>query len=128
VTGRQGHVHEALVAMSGPEGDSAAPGAAITVALCGHWDHEPPCPLAPHHTTASPAGETVLIRTVFVAERDDVAKARRRIEAAIRRGNITGPDGRETSWGLVRPGAVEAGPGDDELIRRLREDGPGSGH
>jgi hypothetical protein len=32
-----------------PDADMRAPGAAVTVALCGHWDHEPPCPLAPHH-------------------------------------------------------------------------------
>ena len=30
-----------------PDADVRAPGAAVTVVLCGHWDHEPPCPLAP---------------------------------------------------------------------------------
>ena len=31
-----------------PDADVQAPGAAVTVALCGHWEHEPPGPLAPH--------------------------------------------------------------------------------
>ena len=34
-----------------PHADVRAPGAAVTVALCGHWEHEP-CPLAPHHVSA----------------------------------------------------------------------------
>ena len=33
--------------------DRAAPGGAVTPALCGAWDHEPPCPIAQHHTTTS---------------------------------------------------------------------------
>lgn len=36
-----------------PGADLAAPGAAVTVALCGHWKHEPPCPLAAHHTSTT---------------------------------------------------------------------------
>ena len=45
-------VHEAFLSMA-PGNDIAAPGAAITVELCGRWEHEPPCPLAPHHTRPS---------------------------------------------------------------------------
>jgi len=38
-----------------PRGDSAnALGGAITIALCGHWDHTPPCPLAPHYVERQP--------------------------------------------------------------------------
>ena len=43
---RTAYAHDAVVILD-PGGDSRAPGGAITVALCGHWDHEPPCPLAP---------------------------------------------------------------------------------
>ncbi len=48
---RHAFVHEAILTM-GAAGDERAPGAAITIALCGRLDHEPPCPLAPHHTAA----------------------------------------------------------------------------
>ena len=40
-----------------PRRRRGAPGGAITVALCGSWDHEPPCPLAPHHTRAHRSGD-----------------------------------------------------------------------
>ncbi len=44
---RQVYAHDALVKMN-PRDDPDAIGAAVTVALCGDWRHEPPCPLAPH--------------------------------------------------------------------------------
>jgi hypothetical protein len=40
-----------------PGGADDAPGAAITVELCGHWEHEPPCPVAAHHTAAAREGD-----------------------------------------------------------------------
>ena len=46
---RQAFAHDAVVVLDAG-GDDRAPGGAITVELCGHWDHEPPCPLAAHHT------------------------------------------------------------------------------
>ena len=37
-----GYAHRAVLVI--PDGDEpAAPGGAITVELCGHWEHEPPC-------------------------------------------------------------------------------------
>jgi G6PDH family F420-dependent oxidoreductase len=45
---RQAYVHQARLEPS-EGGDRQAPGAAVTVALCGHWEHEPPCRV-PHHT------------------------------------------------------------------------------
>jgi hypothetical protein len=47
---REVFAHEAVVEMDG-DSDASAPGGAITVALCGGWAHEPPCPLAPHRFT-----------------------------------------------------------------------------
>jgi hypothetical protein len=35
---REAFAHEAVLVME-PDADMRAPGAAITVALCGHWDH-----------------------------------------------------------------------------------------
>ncbi len=93
-------------------GDVRAPGAAITVALCGHWDHEPPCPLAPHRTDAQRSGDQVRLRVLFAAEPAAEAEVRRRIEAALSRDGLTGPDGVTTRWRLdsAQPGSLR----DDE--------------
>jgi len=92
------------------DGDERAPGGAITVALCGHWDHEPPCPLAPHHTAAERHGDVVRLRVLFAAEPADEAEVRRRIDEALGRGELTGPDGVVSRWRLVSsaPGTVRS--------------------
>ena len=107
---RVAYAHDAVLILD-PGGDSRAPGGAITVALCGHWDHEPPCPLAPHHTDASPGGDdTVRLRVLFAAEPADEERVRTLIGEALSSGRLTGPDGRVTRWmvqssaaGSVRP-------------------------
>jgi hypothetical protein len=111
---RQAFVHDAVVTMA-PGGDLRAPGAAITVALCGHWEHEPPCPLAPHHTDARRsedhgAGDQVQLRVLFAAEPAAEAEVRSRIEAALAGSGLTGPDGVATCWQLrsARPGLLRA--------------------
>lgn len=108
---RQAFVHDAVVTMEAG-GDARAPGAAITVALCGHWDHEPPCPLAPHSTDAQRSGDQVRLRVLFAAEPTAEAEVRRRIAAALSQGGITGPDGVTTRWQLrdAQPGLLR----DDE--------------
>jgi hypothetical protein len=60
--------HDAVIAMQAGGSPNAA-GAAITVALCGGWDHPPPCPLAPHYVTTVPTAETVTLRVLFATER-----------------------------------------------------------
>jgi len=107
---RAAYAHDAVVVLE-PGGDSRAPGGAITVALCGHWDHEPPCPLAPHHTDASPAGDDALrLRVLFAADSADEERVRSLITEALSSGRLTGPNGRVTRWmvqssapGTVRP-------------------------
>jgi hypothetical protein len=70
-------VHEAVVVVN--EGtDPAAVGAAVTVALCGHWEHEGPCRW-PHNN----AIQDTLFRTLFVAAADDETEVRDRIRAAL---------------------------------------------
>lgn len=83
-----------------PGGDARAPGAAITVALCGHWDHQPPCPLAPHHTSAERSGIEVRLRVLFAAEPAKEAEVRSRIEAALSGAGFDDPDGVTTRWQL----------------------------
>ena len=111
---RQAYVHDAVVTMEAG-GDERAPGAAITVALCGHWEHEPPCPLAPHRTSAERSGDQVRLRVLFAAEPAAEAEVRRRVDAALSGGGLTLPDGATTRWHLrsTQPGLLrddEAGP------------------
>jgi hypothetical protein len=95
---RASYAHDAVVTLDAG-GDSRAPGGAITVALCGHWDHQPPCPLAPHHTDAVPGDDgTVRLHVVFAAEPKDERRVRELITLALRSGRLTGPDGRITTW------------------------------
>ncbi|MDR7158290.1 hypothetical protein [Arthrobacter sp. BE255] len=96
----RGHyVHAASLRMD-PDADLAAPGAAITLELCGSWDHVPPCPLAPHHTSPERQGGAVELRIVFAADPGQEAEVRRRIDKALASGSLTGPDGMTTRWSL----------------------------
>jgi len=90
------------------DGDVRALGAAVTVALCGHWEHEPPCPLAPHHTAVERDGDQVGVRVLFAAEPAAEAEVRDRIRAALAEARLDGPDGITTRWLLKgsRPGHV----------------------
>jgi hypothetical protein len=114
---RQAFVHTAELAMPAGE-DAAAVGAAITVALCGHWEHEPPCPLAPHHSSADRDGDTVRVRTLFAAEPDQEPEVRRLIEQALSGGQLSRPDGTAARWQLRHSEAAEVSP--DELAHAGR--------
>jgi hypothetical protein len=104
---RQAFAHDAILDMA-PDADTRAPGAAITVALCGHWDHQPPCPLAPHHTAADRVDDEVRLRILFATEPDRADLVRQRIDDALSGGELSGPDGGTTRWQLrdSRPGEV----------------------
>jgi hypothetical protein len=94
---RDAFAHEAILSMA-PGADTRALGAAITVALCGHWDHEPPCPLAPHHTSATRVCGQVHLRTLFAVEPAREAEVRRRIETALADGILVGQVDGVTRW------------------------------
>jgi hypothetical protein len=94
---RRAFVHQAVLAMD-READSRAPGGAVTVGLCGHWEHPPPCPFAPHHTTTSWVGSDLHVRIVFAVDPEREEEARTRIDEALRSGRLEGPDGQETRW------------------------------
>jgi hypothetical protein len=104
---RQAFVHDAVVTMDAGS-DVRAPGAAITVALCGHWEHEPPCPLAPHSTDVERWGDEVRLRVLFATEPAAEAEVRSRIEAALSQAGLDGPDGVTTHWQLrsAQPGIL----------------------
>ncbi|MGV0731077.1 hypothetical protein [Mycolicibacter sinensis] len=96
---RCAYAHDAAVVLR-PGGSPNAAGAAITLALCGSWDHPPPCPLAPHHTANHVAGEDVTLRILFAADTADEPRVRRLIGEALAAEELTGPDGRVTRWRL----------------------------
>ncbi|WP_116104128.1 hypothetical protein [Amycolatopsis thermalba] len=79
---RQVFAHDAVLGMA-PGADERAPGAAVTVALCGHWEHEPPCPLAPHHVRAEELGDELHVRVLFAAEPGAEREVRHRIDRAL---------------------------------------------
>jgi hypothetical protein len=96
---RHAYAHSAIVAMR-PGCSPNALGGAITVALCGHWDHTPPCPLAPHYVTASPDGETVAVRILFATEPSNERRVRSLIGEALATGELAVPDGGVATWQL----------------------------
>jgi hypothetical protein len=104
---RCAYAHDAVVELE-PGGDERSLGGAITVALCGHWEHEPPCPLAPHHTAATRDGDQVQLRILFAVEPEREERVREGIGEALATGALSGPEERVTRWRLVTsaPGAV----------------------
>ena len=116
---RQAFAHEAVLVME-PGADVRAPGAAVTVALCGHWNHEPPCPLAPHRVSADEDDGALSVRILFAAEPDTEVEVRQLIDQALS-GQLEFPDGFTTPWRLrtSRPSEVSAEETDhaERLIR-----------
>jgi hypothetical protein len=114
-------VHLATVEMS-VDDDDGAPGAAITLALCGSWEHSPPCPLAAHHTQPTRDGRTVDLRVVFATEPEHQDEVRRRIDGALRGGAATDPNGVTSHWALhgSKPGVLSQ----SERTQALRMSGP----
>jgi hypothetical protein len=115
---RQPFAHDTVLSMEA-DGDLRAPGAAITVALCGHWEHEPPCPLAPHHTSAERFDDEVHLRTLFVVEPACEDEVRARIRATLAAGRLVGPDGEESRWRLRSDGPAAVRADEADHARRL---------
>ena len=89
--------------------DPAAVGAAVTVELCGHWQHEGPCRW-PHNNAVDEDSTPTRFRTVFVATGDEEASVRQRIETALGVGR---------GWRLVSTTTRPVATGERELARRL---------
>jgi hypothetical protein len=82
VADREAFVYEAELVLD--EGaDSRAPGGAITVELCGSWEHEGGCRW-PHNTAIETDGENARLRTIFIAPRHEETIVRERIDQALR--------------------------------------------
>ena len=89
-----------------PGADLRAPGAAVTMALCGHWEHEPPCPLAPHRVSADQGDGAMRVRILFAAEPDAEGEVLRLIDQALS-GQGKFPDGFTPPWRLRTSRASE---------------------
>ena len=115
---RQAYAHNAVLTMA-PDGDSRAPGGAITVALCGRIDHDPPCPVAPHHTAVERDGDAVRLRILFATEPERVEVVRSGIDGALRAGTFDGPDGGTTRWHLLESAPAPVSPAEHDHAERL---------
>lgn len=83
---RRPWVHEAIIDLQS-DVDPRSVGAAVTVALCGHWEHEGPCRW-PHNNEIVDG----LFRTLFVCAVDDEPEVRARIRTAL---------GQASEWRVV---------------------------
>jgi hypothetical protein len=71
------YAHQAELVLA----ESTAPatvGAMVTVALCGHWEHDGPCRW-PHQSQIDGAH----FRTIFIATAEDEPEVRQRIRSAL---------------------------------------------
>jgi hypothetical protein len=76
------HVLEAQLGLD--EGlDPGAVGAAVTVELCGHWEHVGPCRW-PHNSEIDAEREPALFRTLFVCDEGELADVSERVVRALR--------------------------------------------
>ena len=121
------HAHEAVLELdSDADTDAAAPGAAVTVELCGHWEHEGTCRW-PHCTTlVSRAGRALTVRVLFAAPEPERDEARRRIAAGLNRGELAGPGGQVHRWRVIREEASIPLEGEEPLALELSRRGAGS--
>jgi hypothetical protein len=116
---REAFAHDAVVVLDGT-GDLGVLGAAVTTAVCGSWEHEPPCPLAPHHTRAERRGDGVHVRTLFAVDPAQEPEVRRRIESALSAGSLPASGASPAVWRLLSsaPGIVR--PDEEAHAERLR--------
>lgn len=113
---REAYVHTAMVELD-LDGDPAAPGGAITVELCGHWEHEGVCRW-PHQTAVeATAPGRVVVRTVFASESADEPAARDRIVRALLRCELVGPQGLRR-WAVLSQSPAEPTPDEADFAAR----------
>jgi hypothetical protein len=114
---RSGFAHEALIELV-PDADERAPGAAVTVALCGHWEHEGTCRW-PHHTSVDTrAGQSLSLRVVFACAADDEPAVRQLIGTALDQGQV-GVEPDTSRWTVTTQGPSGLRASETALADRL---------
>ena len=89
--------------------DPRAVGAAVTVELCGHWEHEGPCTW-PHNSDIDAERDPALFRTIYVADADEEPEIRARIERSLNAG---------AGWTITRVANRPIADDERELADRL---------
>lgn len=112
---RTAFVHQAELLLGG-DVDPAACGAAVTAALCGHWEHDGPCRW-PHNNEIDVGAVPALFRTLFVAESADEETIRARIDEAL---------AARQGWSVRSSGSRPVAADEQELAGRLLS-GPHAG-
>jgi hypothetical protein len=102
--------------------DRAAPGGAVTLALCGSWDHAGACRW-PHHTSATWDELRGHVRVVFAADEDEEMKVRALIDAALLGGECVGPDAKVSHWETTECRAGTLRESEETLAGRLMQAG-----
>jgi hypothetical protein len=110
-------VHEATLAVAG-EFDERGPGGAVTTALCGSLDHDPPCPLAPHQTSTRVDGAQAVVRVVFACLPTDERMVRERIDSVLAMGEFR-HENAIALWTLVATTPSQLDPEERALGERL---------
>ncbi|HSG61248.1 MAG TPA: hypothetical protein VLA24_07405 [Pseudomonadales bacterium] len=91
-----------------PGADTRSPGGAVTIALCGHWEHKGACRW-PHNNHVEPAASSHVMTIEFNCPAHELAEVQQRIQKALKGGRCIGPDGRENHWRLIK---IDASPAD----------------
>jgi len=97
-----------------PDVDTRAPGGAVTLALCGAWEHDGPCRW-PHHNDLDASGSPARLRTVVVAEDETDTEVVDRIESALRA---------DARWVVSSCARSDIAPGEQALADRLMNPKP----
>jgi hypothetical protein len=90
--------------------DPAAVGAAVTVELCGHWEHDGPCRWPHNSAIDARLDKPARFRTLFVAAESDSALIRERIETTLRGA---------TAWHVVSLGSRPVAEAERALAQHL---------
>ena len=84
-----------------PDADTRGPGGAVTIALCGAWDHEGPCRW-PHYSSVRKAQDGHHhLRVDYNCPLEDKREVESRMDDAVRSGRVIGPDEIPVFWELV---------------------------
>jgi hypothetical protein len=105
---RRAYVHEATLLLA-DGADPRAPGGAVTVQLCGDWEHDGPCTW-PHNSAIDGDAGEINFRTIFIAAADDEPEVRERIDHAL---------GASSDWELVVAAPRRLRDHERELAARL---------
>ena len=89
--------------------DPQAVGAAVTVELCGHWEHDGPCRW-PHNSAIDAEASPARFRTVAVAEEGETEAIASRIRGVLTAGE---------DWRVVALGVRDVAAAEERLATNL---------